>query len=82
MKDPTPPTMTATKPWIRKRMPRSANRLNTGTSSAPARPASAAPKAKVVPYIEAVEMPDARASAGFSSVARMRRPKLVRDSKR
>ena len=36
--EPTPPSMTARKPWIRKRTPRSANSENTGTISAPGKP--------------------------------------------
>ena len=47
--EPTPPTMTATNPWIRKRTPRSANSEKIGTINAPARPASAAPNANVAP---------------------------------
>ena len=46
-KVPTPPSMTDRKACTRKRMPMSAESENSGTISAPARPASAAPKAKV-----------------------------------
>ena len=46
-KVPMPPSMIARKPWMRKRMPRSAKSENTGTTSAPASPARAVPKLKV-----------------------------------
>ncbi len=46
-KVPTPPSMTERNACTRKRKPRSAESENSGTISAPASPASAAPSAKV-----------------------------------
>ena len=70
--------MTERNACTRKRIPISAESPYSGTINAPARPASAEPNAKVSAYSRAVEMPQARASIGFSRAPRMRRPIEVR----
>ena len=58
-------------------MPISADSWYNGTIKAPASPASADPNANVRPYSRVVEMPQARASIGFSNEPRILRPVVV-----